>query len=101
VTAIRRKELERYFADTPIRRFADTTIKGGPMAVKRYRALVTGTHALTDKYIEAGQEYDVEESMAGPEVFEEIRPVTASGSDGVTASKAPTRRPADTTEKEE
>lgn len=35
-----------------------------------YRALVTGTHAITGYYIEAGKIYNLESEQAGPEVFE-------------------------------
>ncbi|GAB4486015.1 MAG: hypothetical protein OHK006_13190 [Thermodesulfovibrionales bacterium] len=40
------------------------------MAIKKYIAKVTGTHALTGIYLEEGREYDIEESLAGSEIFE-------------------------------
>jgi hypothetical protein len=43
------------------------------MAIKKYKALITGTHALTGLYIEAGKEYDIEESLAGQEIFQIVR----------------------------
>ena len=44
------------------------------MAIKKYISKITGTHALTGRDLVEGQEYDVEESLAGPEIFEEIKP---------------------------
>jgi len=39
------------------------------MAIKKYRAKVTGTHALTGISLEQGKEYDIEETLAGSEIF--------------------------------
>jgi hypothetical protein len=43
------------------------------MALKRYKAKDTGIHALTGIYLIRGQEYEIEESLAGSELFDEIK----------------------------
>lgn len=43
------------------------------MANKKFTSKVTGVHALTGIALEEGREYEIEEALAGAEIFEEIK----------------------------
>ena len=45
------------------------------MATLKVKAKVTGTHAMTGIYVEAGHEYEIDEELArlATEVFEPVR----------------------------
>jgi hypothetical protein len=60
------------------------------MAIKTYRAKVTGFHAVTNKEIVAGETYDIDESLAGPEVFEPVEEATKTRDASRVARLSPT-----------